>query len=781
MGKWGIKWALLSLLFTVTVHAQKKPAGLGRLDSITKGMTADSGLFTVYLQADQNKLFWAIPDSLFGTPLLLVSRYVQLPADYAAYKNAGSKTAEQVVVFHKKGTKVLLQQQSYINQADPESPIAQSVEKNNFAPILAVFDQKNKENDRVLIEMTDFFMDDSPGMNIVSSSEKEQYKMGGVDKKRSLIDRSVAYPLNIETTHTLTFNANKPPRSNRGNTLSIQVNHSLIALPKQPMTERSVDSRVGWFSLEKYNYSSEALKSDNYRIARRWRMEPSDPEAYARGELVTPKKPIVFYLDPATPERWRPYFKQGIEDWAPVFERAGFKNAIVAKDPPSADQDPEFSPEDVRYSTVRYVASTTRNATGPSVADPRSGEILESDVIWYHNHLRSYRNRYLIETAAANPSARSLDTPEEEIGEMMRRVIAHEVGHALGLPHNMKASSAYPVDSLRSADFTQKMGIAATIMAYARYNYVAQPGDEGVRFVRQMGPYDDYAIEWGYRYFSDEHQGAKWLKSFVDERSMNPLYQFGSGGLDPNAQTENIGDDPVKASRYALKNLKIVAKNLESWTTPVGADYEDLKELHTELIDAYRRYINHVIALVGGVNETFAHKGQEAMPYQVVAKDKQFEALSFLHESLWSTPSWLVAPEVVGRFTDEGMLSRVEQLQKAALFRLMSTERLNQMVSAQQTLPGDGLSALELIDTLNDQLVAENSLSDVSLRHLQAGFMERLVEMMEDQKLVPSLRAQAFEQLEDMTDTLRKKKRGASGAVEEHLEWMIHQLKPYRD
>ena len=340
MGKWAIAMMVLTVLFTTSVSAQKKPAGLARLDSITKGMTADTGLITVYMQADQNKLFWAIPDSLFGTPMLMVSRYVQLPSDFAAYKNAGSKTAEQVVVFHKKGTKVLLQQQSYINQADPESPIAQSVEKNNFSPILAVFDQKNKENDRILIEMTDFFMDDSPGMNIVSSSEKEQYKMGGVDKKRSLIDRSVAYPLNVETTHTLTYNANKPPRGNRGNTLSIQVNHSLIALPKVPMTERSVDSRVGWFSLEKYNYSSEALKSDNYRIARRWRMEPSDPEAYARGELVTPKKPIVFYLDPATPERWRPYFKQGIEDWAPVFERAGFKNAIVAKDPPTAEQDP---------------------------------------------------------------------------------------------------------------------------------------------------------------------------------------------------------------------------------------------------------------------------------------------------------------------------------------------------------------------------------------------------------------------------------------------------------
>ena len=220
--------------------------------------------------------------------------------------------------------------------------------------------------------------------------------------------------------------------------------------------------------------------------------------------MVEPIKPIVYYIDPATPNKWKPYFKKGIEDWARVFEKAGFKNAIVAKDTPSKEENPNFSLEDVRYSSVRYVATTTRNATGPSVADPRSGEIIESDIIWYHNHFRSYRNRYLLETAAANPLARTLETPEEEIGKMMRRVISHEIGHALGLPHNMKASSAYPVDSLRSGSFTKKMGIATTIMDYARYNYVAQPGDKDINFIRQLGPYDDYAIEWGYRYFDKE-------------------------------------------------------------------------------------------------------------------------------------------------------------------------------------------------------------------------------------------------------------------------------------
>ena len=256
--------------------------------------------------------------------------------------------------------------------------------------------------------------------------------------------------------------------------MCIRDSHSIIALPDDLMPVRYEDERVGWFNIEKINYSSNALKSDKFSIVRRWRLEPSDLDAYKKGVIVEPIKPIVYYLDPATPIKWRKYFKMGIEDWNTAFEKAGFKNAIIAKDPPSKSEDPDFSPEDSRYSTVRYVASTTRNAIGPSVSDPRTGEIIESDIIWYHNHLRSYRNRYLLETAAANPKARTLNTPEEEIGEMMRRVISHEIGHALGLPHNMKASSAYPVDSLRSGNFTQKMGIATTIMAVS-YTHLTLP------------------------------------------------------------------------------------------------------------------------------------------------------------------------------------------------------------------------------------------------------------------------------------------------------------------
>jgi len=570
---------------------------------------------------------------------------------------------------------------------------------------------------------------------------KKEYGIGNPDGKRSYIDTLKSFPKNTEIRHTLTYKATSAPRSNPTSTLSFQINHSIIALPENPMQIRYADERVGWFSLKKYNYSSEALKSDRIEIIRRWRLEPSDKEAYDNGELVSPIKPIIYYLDPATPMKWRPYFKQGVEDWAAVFEKAGFKNAIIAKDPPSKEEDPQFSPEDIRYSTIRYVATTTRNATGPSVSDPRSGEIIESDIIWYHNHLRSYRNRYLLETGAANPKARTLDTPEKEIGEMMRRVISHEVGHALGLPHNMKASSAYPIDSLRSGSFTQKMGIATTIMDYARFNYVAQPGDENIRFVRQLGPYDDYAIEWGYRYFSNQTPESEkvLLNEVVDQKSMNPLYMFGSGGNDPDTQTENIGDDPIKASEYGLKNLKVVAENLENWTTTEGQSYEDLNELYNELISVYRRYIYHVIRMVGGVNETLLNKGQDNIPYKNVDCEEQRLALSFLDVHLWTTQNWLMQKSLISKIKEEGVLKLLQNLQLSALNRILSVENLNRILSSHSTLVGQGLHPDGILDHFFLQFIINPASADDSFKTLQIRYVERILELSEKKDLNPRI------------------------------------------
>ncbi|MDC1250305.1 zinc-dependent metalloprotease, partial [Flavobacteriaceae bacterium] len=598
-------------------------------------------------------------------------------------------------------------------------------------------------------------------------SLKKEYSIGSNDSKRSFIDSVKSFPENIEIRHTLTYNLGKPPRGNTANTMSFQVNHSIIALPETPMSIRYSDQRVGWFSLNKYNYSSDALKSDNIRIIRRWRLEPTNLEAYNRGELVDPIKPIIYYLDPATPMKWRPYFKQGIEDWAKVFEKAGFKNAIIAKDPPTKEEDPNFSPEDIRYSTVRYVATTTRNATGPSVSDPRSGEIIESDIIWYHNHLRSYRNRYLLETGAANPKARSLDTPEEEIGEMMRRVISHEIGHALGLPHNMKASSAYPVDSLRSGNFTQKMGIATTIMDYARFNYIAQPGDENIRFVRQLGPYDDYAIDWGYRYFSDQTPESEkvLLNEMVDKKSMDPVYMFGSGGNDPDTQTENIGDDPIKASEYGLKNLKIVAKNLDKWTTTEGQSYDDLNELYNEMIGVYRRYIYHVIKMVGGVNETLMRKGQDNTPYKNLDQALQRQALDFLHVNLWDTQNWLIQKSLVSKIKDEGSLKLIQNLQMSALFRILSVNNLNRILSSHNTLVGQGLHPDEILDHFFIHLIVQTNTLDDSFKTLQIRFAERIQELSKEEELNPRIKT-SLEAFKKEIYSIAKKRSKAGTKVE---------------
>ena len=709
---------------------------------ITAEAKSDAGLFTTHRVDD--KLYFTIPDSLMDKDMLLVSRIAKVPSGYGGgYVNAGSKVNEQVIRWSKRGNYVDARVISFENQSDEDSPISKSVEANNFFPILfsAEVETKTPDSTGVVIDVTKLFTQDIAAINAVSPRSRKQYKIRRLDNNRSYIESAHAYPQNVEIKHVMTYEAEEPPQRDQASTLTFLMNQSMILLPEDKMQPRLADERVGWFKLRKYDYDSDALKSDDYRILRRWRLVPKDIEAYKRGELVEPVKPIVYYLDPATPMKWRPYFKQGIEDWNAAFEKAGFKNAIIAKDPPSPEEDPEFSPEDVRYSVIRYVASTTRNAVGPSVSDPRTGEILESDVIWYHNHLRSYRNRFMIEAGAQNPAARTLETPEAEIGEMMRMVIAHEVGHAIGLPHNMKASSAYPTDSLRVASFTQKYGLTPSIMDYARVNYVAQPEDEGVRYIRMMGPYDYYAVNWGYRYLpdADSPEAEKpTLDQWILEKAGNPWYEFGSSrGVDPHSQTESLGDDNIKASLYGLANMKKVVPNLIDWTTKDGYGYDDLDEVYGELTRLWRGYVYHVITNVGGIYETRKTADQDGVVYEPVPKSIQEEAVTFLNEHAFTTPEWLLDEEILNRIESDGAIERIQNLQTRALGSLLSVDRINRMVSTVEQEGNSAYTPLELMTDLRKGIFSElyaAQKTDAYRRNLQRAFVDIASEYIKKEK-----------------------------------------------
>lgn len=722
-------------------------------DVVTKEAVTDSGLFQVHRV--KKTYLYEIPFSVLEKDMLLVSRIAQIPSGLGGgFFNAGTKTNEEVVHWQRYQDKVLLKVKSYRNIADSTKAISNSVSVNNYEPILYAFDIKafNVDSTAVVIDVTKLFSTDVKAISGLSASLRKEYKVKKLDESRSFIHSVKSFPFNIEVKQNFTYDAAEPPSASNTESISIQMNQSMILLPEEPMQARIADPRVGFFTVSQYDYGSDALKADEKTYIRRWKLEPKDPEAYARGELVEPIKPIVYYLDPGTPEKLQKYIKQGIEDWQKPFETAGFKNAIIAKDAPTPEEDPEFSPEDIRYSVVRYVASTTRNAVGPSVSDPRSGEIIESDIIWYHNHLRSYRNRYLLETGAANPSARTLDTPDEEIGEMMRMVIAHEVGHALGFPHNMAASYAYNVESYRDGAFTQKNGIAASIMDYARYNYIAQLGDQNIRFIRQMGPYDHYAVNWGYRWLPNAktpEDELPTLNAWVIEKANDPIYRFGrqSNRFDPQSQTEGIGDDPIKASTYGIKNLQYVAANLPSWTSDQTNNYQDLEELYGELLGVYSRYVGHVVTNIGGVFENIKNPDQEGIVYTHVAKNAQQASMKWLQENLFQTQDWLADKAILQNIDHAGYFERIRSLQSRYLNGLLSFDRIGRLIDA-ETINQEYYSAYEMLSELRKGLWAEaykGQSTDIYRRNLQKSYLDRMSFLMTDEGPTPRRGRPGFE------------------------------------
>jgi hypothetical protein len=700
---------------------------------VTKDHTTDDGLFKVHTK-DDSYLF-EIPDSLLKREMLMVTRIAKTASEIGF---GGAKANTQVLRWEKKNKNILLRIVSYDVVADTLLPVHEAVVNSNLEPILFSFPIKafSKDSTATVIDATTLFSSDVKPLGFPASYRK-RYGVTRMDKERSYLNSVSSYPQNIEVRHVKTYIASKAPSNSALGSITLEMSNSMVLLPKVPMKRRYFDERVGWFASGQTDYGLEDQRSKTVKYLDRYRLEVKDEdiEKFNNGELVEPKKQIVYYVDRATPKEWIPYIIQGVNDWQVAFEAAGFKNAIVGKIAPTAAEDPEYSPEDVRYSVIRYLASPIPNANGPHVSDPRSGEILESDINWYHNVMTLLHNWYFIQTAAINPDARRNNFKTETMGRLIRFVSSHELGHTLGLPHNMGSSVAYPVDSLRSASFTAKYGTAPSIMDYARFNYIAQPEDKGVALMPNIGIYDKYAISWGYRPILDT--AAKDEKATLDtwilKHAGDPMYRFGhqqSGVVDPSSQTEDLGDDAMKASMYGIKNLKRILPRLEEWTSEKGENYDELSTMYGQLLSQFNRYMGHVTGNIGGVYENYKTSDQEGAVYTPVTKAKQQEALQFLVDELFETPTWILDENIFNKIEFSGAIERVRGLQARTLNNILDAGRMARMIE-NETLNGSSKS-YTLINMMQDvrkgvwsEIYTGRSI-DTYRRNLQRAHLDRL-------------------------------------------------------
>lgn len=653
---------------------------------VIKGASTAKGLFTTHFNAKEGKLYFELPDSVFDRDFLLANRIAAISntRDYVAGQMA---TTPLLLRLSKDERNVYLHQPQQADELVEGDPIRPAFEKNFYAPILKGFKIMARNGKNVVIEVTSFFggnekcispiKQDSPLGKLLGASSSLK---GTFVADASGIMSLKTFEGNIEIKSRLSYTL-----STTGDPYTVVAHRSLIALPKDRMRMRLQDNRVGYFYSDKSIYSTQLNRIEQQTYIHRWRLEPKpeDLQAYLAGAQVEPLKPIVFYVDTAFPQKWRNVVKQGIEDWNTAFEAAGFKHAIRAVDYPA--NDPDFDPDDMRYSCFKYAATATANAMGPSHVDPRTGEILTADVIWYHNILSLLHNWRFVQTGTVDPRVRRPVLTDEVMAEAIRYAAAHEIGHTLGLMHNMGASYSYPTDSLRSPSFTQRYGTTPSIMDYARNNYVAQPGDmeRGVRLTPPLlGVYDIHAINWGYRLIpgaeTPEAEKAT-LDAWIAEKQGDAMYEFGAqqlfGTVDPTDLTEDLGDDHIKASNAGIANLKLLLSNLETWGMEQGARYDELEKLYLEIINQYTRYVRHVIPYIGGIRYEEIRQGDgKSTGKHYIHRDKQREALLWLLDQARTYNDWLTPPSLIGKL--ELHMNNNEKLQAGIIGSLLASATL---------------------------------------------------------------------------------------------------------
>lgn len=787
----------------------KKPEKIQPFEKvITSKAVSDEGIITVHKVED--KYYFEIPDKALKKEFLVVTRLTKAGAEMrmGTVGYAGDQISQNVISFEKgPNDKVFLRSISYVDYAkDSTSAMYKTVMRNNVNAIEQAFDIKafGKEKNSTVIDVTDFINADNDVVSF-DTRFKKGFRVGAFQKDKSFVNFVKSFPTNIEINTTKTYNRSAgeaspipgAPKPEVSGNYTVEVNSSIILLPENKMQARYFDPRVGYFTVGYTDFDENPQGVERVSLVKRWRLEPKakDLEKYKRGELVEPEKPIVFYIDPLTPKKWIPYLIQGVNDWQKAFEKAGFKNAIYAK-VPNAKEDPEWSLEDARFSAIVYKPSDVPNASGPSIADPRTGEILESHINWYHNVMKLLNDWYFVQASPNDPRARKVDFDDELMGQLIRFVSSHEVGHTLGLRHNFGSSSTVPVENLRNKSWLKANGHTPSIMDYARFNYVAQPEDNvgEAGLMPRIGDYDDWAIEWGYRRFynynSPEKEKAH-LNKWVMEKLQNPRLWFGTetNPYDPRSQSEQVGDNPMLAGKYGVKNLQRIMENIEAWSTKPNEDYSSLNNRFTQVSGQFARYLGHVSKYIGGVKETPKMVEQKGAIYELVSKTEQKEALKFLSENVFTTPNWLLKTSVLTKI-DKSPVEVVENLQKTVLNRVLSEGVLNKLYEG-ESLDANAYAVYNYLQDIKNSVFSElksSSKIDIYRRNLQKNFVETLIARTQASKPSTGRNAETISDNSDVKSLTRgvlreikadasKNAQNAQDAVTKyHLEDLVYRI-----